>query len=165
MENGSNDNVTCQLIRVDKVPQKAEEEFYRELTKLPFPPPLEAGMILDGYRILRELHASKKTQIYLAIDIETKTKVIIKTPSVNYEDDPEYIDQFLHEEWAGRRIKNTHVLKVIETQRKRQFLYYVTEYVEGQTLRQWMNDHPQPSLREVRDIIDQLSFGDGPPRP
>ena len=159
LENGSQDNVTCQIVRIDDLPLQNEEEFYRQLTELPFPPPLETGQILDGYKIMRELHASNRTQVYLAIDTETNEKVIIKTPSVNFEDDPQYIDGFLQEEWAGRRINNLHVLKVIEPKRRRRFLYYITEFIEGQTLEQWMADHPLPDIQTVRPLVKQLVAG------
>lgn len=157
--NNSNDNLTAQLLYVQGLPEGDEHEFFRKLTKLPFPPPLEPGMVLDGYRVLRELHASNRTQVYLALDTETDTKVVLKTPSVNFEDDPEYIDQFLHEEWAGKRLNSAHVLKVMEPHGRRQFLYYVTEYIKGKTLRQWMHDNPRPSIDEVRNIVEQIARG------
>ena len=116
-------------------------------------------MILDGYKILREIHASKRTQLYLAVDQETGKQVALKTPSINYEDDPAYIDLFLHEEWVGKRLNNTHVLKICDHMRKRQFLYCVMEYVDGTTLRQWMRDHPRPTIVEVRHIIEQIARG------
>jgi len=159
LKNGSHDNVTCQIVEIETLPNQDANEFYRHLTELPFPPPLDDGITLDGYRILRELHASKRTQIYLALDIKSNEKVIIKTPSVNFDDDLEYIDRFLHEEWIGRRINSTHVLKVLEPSKQRRFLYFVTEYIEGQTLRQWMNDHPQPAIAELRRIIEQIASG------
>jgi len=159
LENGSNDNVTCQIIKIDELPLQNEEEFYSQLTELPFPPSLEEGMILDGYKILHEIHSSKRTEVYLAVDTDNDEKVVLKIPSVNYEDDPEYIDQFLHEEWVGRRISRTNVLKVIVPTRRRRFLYYVTEYIEGQSLRQWMNDNPEPALNDVRNIIEQIAMG------
>jgi serine/threonine protein kinase len=116
-------------------------------------------MILDGYRILREVHASKRTQVYIAEDTITGKQVVIKTPSINFDDDPEYIDRFLREEWVGRRINSPHVMKVIDPKRQRHFLYYVTEYIEGQTLRQWMIDIPRPSLTLVRTLTAQISTG------
>ena len=155
----SNDNLTAQLLRVEQLPNLDENEFYRELTELPFPPPLESGMVLDGYRILRELHASSRTQVYLALDTETNQKVVLKTPSVNYEDDPAYIDQFLHEEWIGQRLNSAHILKVIAPHGRRQCVYYVTEYIEGQTLRQWMHDNPAPDFNDVRKIAEQIASG------
>ncbi len=159
LQQGSHDNVTCQLVRITQLPGLKEHEFYQRFSELPFPPPLEPGMVLDGYEIIRELHASKRTQVYLARDRGSHKQVILKTPSVNYSDDPEYIDGFLHEEWAGRRINNQHVLKVIKPHKQHQCLYYVTEYIEGQTLRQWMHDNPQPTLEEVRNIVQQIAAG------
>ena len=159
LENGSLDNVTCQVLKVDELPDQDEHEFYQQITELPFPPPLEPGLVLDGYKIVRELHASKRTQVYLAIDTRTDHKVILKTPSVNYVDDAEYIDGFLHEEWAGRRIFNQHVLKVFEPRGRRQCLYYVTEYIDGWTLRQWMHDNPRPAIEDVREIVRQVAAG------
>jgi len=155
----SNDNLSAQILTIDQLPDTDENEFYRKLTALPFPPPLEPGLVLDGYRILREIHASNRTQIYLALDTETGSRVVLKTPSVNFEDDPEYIDQFLHEEWAGKRLKNNHILRVLEPHGRRQCIYYVTEFIEGQTLRQWMRDHPGPALKEVRNISEQIAQG------
>ncbi|HHZ88680.1 MAG TPA: bifunctional protein-serine/threonine kinase/phosphatase [Chromatiales bacterium] len=159
LELGSHDNVSCLILRVDTLPDANHSEFYQRLSELPFPPPLEPGMILDSYRIIREMHASKRTQIYLAEDQRTDQKVVLKTPSVNYEDDAEYIDRFLHEEWAGRRINNQHILHVLKPHAQRQCIYYVTEYIDGQTLREWMNDHPQASLKEVRSIAEQIAAG------
>lgn len=156
---GSDDNVTCQIMRVQQLPNQDENEYYRQLTALPFPPPLDAGMELDGYRIIRELHASHTIQVYLAEDIESGDTVVIKTPSVNFEDDPAYIDQFLHEVWVGRRIDNPHVFKVYQLKRKRSCLYYVTEFLEGRSLAQWMLDNPEPDLEKVRDIVDQIIKG------
>ncbi len=159
MEHGSDDNVTCQLVRFNQRPQVNDEEVYRKLSELPFPPDLNAGMQLDGFQIERELHASARTQLYLATDTESGAQVVIKTPSINYADDPSYLDMFVHEEWIGRRLDNNHILKIVEQSRKRHFLYYVTEYIEGQTLRHWMSDNPQPSIHDVRGIIRQIARG------
>ena len=156
---GSTDNLTVQLVRIDKLPSQDANDIYQQLTELPFPPELEPGMILDGYKITRELHASKRTQVYLALDTENDTQVIVKTPSVNYQDDPAYLERFLLEEWIARRINSVHVLKACSHTRQRKFLYYVTEYIEGQTLAQWMIDNPRPDLETVRGILEQIAKG------
>jgi len=156
---GSDDNLTCQIIHVRQLPNQDENEYYRTLTTLPFPPPLEAGMELDSYRIIRELHASSTIQVYLVEDIDSGETFVIKTPSVNFEDDPAYIDRFLHEVWVGRRIDNPHVFKVHQLKRKRSCLYYVTEFLEGRSLAQWLLDNPNPDLEQVRDIVSQIIKG------
>jgi len=159
LEAGSKDNVTCQVMRVDQLPKQDEVSFLNQLSNLPFPPFLETGMTIDGYLITREIHASNRTQIYVAQDTETNERVILKTPSINFEDDPAYIDQFVHEEWVGNRINNPHVLKIVTSARRRRFLYYVTEYIEGDTLQDWMRDNPRPSYIGVRDIAEQIASG------
>lgn len=157
--NNSNDNLTVLLVKIESLPSENEDEFYKKLTALPFPPPLEPGMILDGYKIIRHLFSNKRTELYLAHDRELDTHVVIKAPSVNYSDDPQYINSFLLEEWAGRRINNNHVLNVLDMPRKRTALYYITEYLQGTTLRQWMDDNPRPSLSTTRNFIRQIAQG------
>jgi len=156
---GSNDNVTCQIVRVTQLPNQNEDEYYRQLTALPFPPPLDVGNVMDGYRIIKELHTSVTIQVYLAEDIESGESVVIKTPSVNFEDDPAYIDKFLHEVWVGRRLNSPHVFKVHQLKRQRSCVYYVTEFLEGRSLAQWILDNPEPDLDDVRDIVEQIIKG------
>lgn len=157
--NKSDDNLTCQMLNIDELPSAKEDEIIRRHANLPFPPPLTTGMVVDGYRIEAELHASNRTQIYRAFDTLTETRVILKTPSVLYDDDTYYIEHFLHEEWAGKRIRHDNVLKVLSSDRKKSYIYYVTEYLDGQTLREWMNDHPKPDIREARKIVKQIAKG------
>ncbi|NOZ52976.1 MAG: bifunctional protein-serine/threonine kinase/phosphatase [Gammaproteobacteria bacterium] len=159
LANGSQDNLTCQIIRIDSLPDLAANDVYKSLTQKPFPPDLEKDQILDGYRITSEIHSSKRTQVYKAIDVESGKTVVLKTPSVNFEDNPAYIESFVREEWIGKRLNNKHIVKIYGADRPRQFLYYVTEYVNGPTLRQWMKEHPQPDIKEARELIKQIAAG------
>ena len=156
---GSDDNVTCQIVRIRDPGAPDEHAWHRRLAALPFPPPLEPGQALDGLTIVRELHASSRSQVYLARDTETDRLVVVKTPSPNYEDDPAYIEHFMREEWIGRLIDSPHVARVIRRETPRTFLYFCMEYIEGPTLRQWMNDNPRPDLAKVRDIARQIVSG------
>ena len=158
-EQGSDDNLSIQIVRVDELPSQDANELLQQLTELPFPPMLEARADFDGYKIIREVHASSRSHVYLAMDIETDTQVILKTPSIDLQDDPAYLDRFLMEEWIARRINSPYVLKPCLLTRKRNFLYIVTEYIEGQTLAQWMIDNPKPDLESVRGIVDQIAKG------
>ncbi len=158
-QKGSTDNLTAQLIKVDALPNQSADELYDQLTELPFPPILEARMELDGYRILRSLHDSSRSHVYLATDIATNTPVVLKTPSIDLKGDPAYLERFLMEEWVARRINNAHVLKPDTINRKRNYLYVTMEYIEGQTLTQWMIDNPQSDVETVRNIVEQIAKG------
>lgn len=159
LANGSTDNITCQIVRVDSPGFADEIGHLQKLTALPFPPELAPGNTFDGYKIVRELHTSNRTQVYLAHEEATGQTVVLKTPSVNFEDDPAYIELFAKEEWIGRLVASPHVLKVLSRDRPRRHLYTVTEYCDGQTLRAWMTDHPKPELEAVRAIVEQIAKG------
>ena len=158
-ERGSQDNLTAQIVRVDELPDSNASEAFGQPSELPLPPLLEPRMLFDGYRIVRELHGSSRSHIYLAVDIDTETTVTIKIPSIDLRDDPAYLKRFMMEEWVARRIDSPHVLKPWSPARKRNFLYVVTEFIDGQTLTQWMIDNPRPALETVRGIAEQIAKG------
>jgi serine/threonine protein phosphatase PrpC/predicted Ser/Thr protein kinase len=158
-EAGSDDNLTVQIVRIDRLPESAASEVFGQPRELPLPPLLEARMEFDGYRVVRELHGSSRSHIYLAVDIETDAAVTLKIPSIDLRDDPAYLKRFLMEEWVARRIDSPHVLKPCLPTRRRKFLYLVNEYIDGQTLTQWMIDNPAPDLETVRDIVEQIAKG------
>ena len=159
LERGSDDNLSCQLIQVDGLPLPQINDVVSRLTALPFPPFLSEGMTLDGYKIVRELHASNRSQLYLVEDVDSQQRYCMKTPSVNFEDDPAYIERFVMESWIGSRIDNIHVVKVIESGRKKSCLYYLTEYIDGLTLSQWIKENPRPPVQEVVYLVEQIAKG------
>lgn len=158
-QRGSPDNLTIQIVRIDQLPESEASEVFGQSSELPPPPLLEARALFDGYRIVRELHGSSRSHIYLAVDTETDALVVIKIPSIDLRDDPAYLKRFLMEEWVARRIDSPHVLKPCVHSRKRNYLYAVTEFIDGQTLAQWMIDHPKPDLETVRGIVEQIAKG------
>ncbi|MFZ2727468.1 MAG: protein kinase [Methylococcaceae bacterium] len=158
-DNHSDDNLSCQLIKIESLPEIKEDEIIRHHLNLAFPPPLQQGMMLDNYQIISELHASKRTQIYKALDTITNSLVVLKTPSVFYDDDTYYIEHFLHEEWAGKRINHENILKVVNSHHKKSYLYYVTEFLDGITLRDWLFNNPKPDIKTARKLIEQIAKG------
>lgn len=156
---GSSDNLTIQIVSVDELPQQNADELHRKLTERPFPPLLEARMEFDGYTILRELHASSRSHVYLAQDQQTRTRVVIKTPSIDQRDDTAYLERFLLEDWIARRIDSPYVMKPCPRNRPQGYLYTASEFIEGMTLTQWMTDHPHPDLETVRGIVEQIAKG------
>ncbi|HWH81198.1 MAG TPA: bifunctional protein-serine/threonine kinase/phosphatase [Burkholderiaceae bacterium] len=159
LRRGSDDNLSAQILRIDEVPEHEADELFEQLGRLSLPPPIEPRMAFDGYTILRELHVSHRSHIHLARDDATGQVVAIKTPSTDQRDDPAYLERFLLEEWVARRIDSPHVLKAHPATRARGYLYVASEYIDGQSLAQWMLDHPKPRVDAVRDIVEQIARG------
>lgn len=157
--NGSDDNLSVQVLRIEALPPPGAPELDPRWAELPPAPILEARQEFEGYRILRELHGSSRSHIYLAEDGDSGRLVALKTPSIDLRDDPAYLERFMLEEWIARRVNSAHVLKPYPHTRPRSHLYVAMEYIEGQTLAQWMIDNPRPELETVRDIVEQIARG------
>ena len=171
MDKGSDDNVSCLLVQVNEIPNRKLEEIERDLLSRAVPPALKVGDNIDGYNVRKVIHASIRSHIYLVEDNHlinessrnqvnsstTNSKVfILKTPSENFVDDSIYLQGFMREAWVGERISHSNVMKVKSAQNNSKFLYHLCEYIEGQTLSEWMHDNPKPSIAQVRDIIKQI---------
>jgi serine/threonine protein phosphatase PrpC len=158
-ERGSPDNLTVQIVRVDDLPAADAAEMQQRVAELPFPPALAPRSVVDGYRIERELHVSARSQVFLAQGEGDGAPVALKVLSTELRDDPAQVDRFLMEDWIAQRIDSAHVVRRRDSGRRKTCLYNVTEYLDGQTLAQWMIDHPRPDLETVRGIAEQLARG------
>ena len=158
LEQGSDDNLTVQLVRIDTLGNAGSSEL-QQLAQLPVPPVLEPRAVFDGYRVIRQLHASSRSHVYLVHDPASAMELVLKAPSIEWQHEPEQLERLLMEEWIGRRLHDAHVLKALAPSRPRQYLYTLSEFVEGQTLAQWMIDHPRPELEQVRGIVEQIAKG------
>ncbi|MBA6416745.1 bifunctional protein-serine/threonine kinase/phosphatase [Colwellia sp. 6M3] len=156
LEQGSNDNVTCLLVYVQAVPNRKLAEIQRDLSAKSIPPALKVGQKLDGYLVKKVIHASIRSHLYLVIDVETDKPYVLKAPSANFADDAIYLQGFMREAWVGERIKHGNVMRVLPGRKNSQFLYHVCEYLQGQTLGEWLHDNPKPSIALVRDIMKQV---------
>lgn len=159
LANGSDDNLSIQIVRVEQPGSLDVQELQEKALALPIPLELQPRTVFDGFHIIRDLHHSSRSHVYLARDEHTGQQVVLKTPSVDMRDNAAFMESFLMEEWVARRISSAHLLQPFNSTRKRNFLYVVTEYVEGKSLRQWMTDNPAPDIDTVRDIIEQVARG------
>jgi serine/threonine protein phosphatase PrpC/predicted Ser/Thr protein kinase len=158
-DKGSDDNLSIQLIRINALADKNADETQKALRDKPLPPILEVRSSFDGYTIIRVLSSSSRSHVYLAQDDKTGTLVVIKAPSIDLSEDIAYLERLMMEEWIAIRLNSAHVAKSYMQTRKRNYLYTVSEFIEGQTLKQWMIDNPKPKLETVRDLAEQIARG------
>ncbi len=150
----------AQIVRIDELPEPDASETQQQLAGLPFRAGAGAARWCStGSPFIRELHSSSRSHVWLATDGDESKPLVIKTLSIEQQGDAAHVERFLMEEWIARRIHSAHVAKAFEPARTRNYLYTVTEYIDGQTLTQWMIDNPRPSLEAVRGIVEQIARG------
>jgi len=153
---GSDDNVSCLLVTVNSIANKKLAEIERELRNKAIPPALAVGQTLDSFQVKKIIHASNRSHVYLVEESITGKLLTLKAPSENFAEDALYLQAFTREAWLGERIKHLNVMAIMPLNIKSKFLYHISEYIDGQTLFQWMYDNPKPSIAQVRDIIKQI---------
>jgi serine/threonine protein kinase len=119
----------------------------------------EPGSIIGGYRIIRLLGRGSMGVVYLAHDEALDRQVAIKFTDPN-QLSPSFRKRFLEEARAMARVSHPNVLQVHAFGEHEERPYFVMEFVEGQTLEQWLKDRPsQPDLDVALGILDDLCLG------
>lgn len=152
---GSPDNATVMLARVESLPD-ALCPLVSENLRLP--PRLQPRQAFEGYRVVRELQQTARSQVVLAVDAAGR-EWALKLPAAELAGHPRELDRFAREEWVARRLDSPHVVKAASAGAPREHLFTAVEFIHGQTLAQWRTDHPAPGLDEVRGLVAQIARG------
>lgn len=158
LDHGSEDNISVQVCQIQSKGKPSQSDAVAALSKLPFPPALTVGHKLDGLRVKRIVHESERSQVYL-VESGSGALLAMKTPSVNYDDDPAYIERFVMEAWVGSRVQSPHVVRVVEPAHARTHLYYLTEHVPGPTLGQLIKQRAPFNVADAVELVEQIVKG------
>ena len=165
---GTDDNLTAQLIHVDRVTPLKKDKPLSILTAAGQPTEvtdqneLTPGQNLDErYRIDAKISRSGMATIYKAFDVKENHYVALKIPHMQYESDVSFFSRFQREAEIGRILNHPNILKFYEPDAKQSRPYIVMELLEGRTLAQVMNEvKPFPiddSLQVAARIADALA--------
>ncbi|CAM3655516.1 bifunctional protein-serine/threonine kinase/phosphatase [Parendozoicomonas haliclonae] len=155
---GTKDNASAQIVSIQSLPEKQPDEVGRDLVDLPLPYGLAVNQNFEGYRILRQLHANDRSRVFLAAD-EVGQKLVIKLPASDQRHNDTFVQQMAVEEWVARRMHHPCLMAAYPAAQIKKSLYTCFEYIDGQTLKQWLLDNPEPSLTKVRDLVRQIARG------
>lgn len=117
--------------------------------------------ITRDYNLLRLLGKGGMGEVYLAEQLRVgRRRVALKVLNRACSEDPEIIKRFENEAASAGRIHNRNVVMVFESRITDDGqLYVAMEFVEGQTLRDAINDRGALPLAEVVDITRQVCAG------
>lgn len=102
-------------------------------------PGFEPGdRIADRYEIVRPLGKGGMGVVYLAKDHLTGQKIALKTLLSEYASNRRAVQRFIQEINAVRRLDHRCIVKIYDARQIDRLLYYTMEYIEGRSLREWM---------------------------
>src|SRR5262247_3322472 len=125
--------------------------------------PLPANQLIAHYRILSKLGAGGMGEVYLAEDTKLGRKVALKLLPAEFTTDAVRVRRFEQEARAASALNHPNIITIHEIGEVRTEAgathYIVTEYVEGETLRQRLMKELQGrlSLAEALDMAPQIA--------
>ncbi len=155
LKRGSDDNLTIQIIKVEQLP---EEKSFQIKPDVLFPQQLSHADLFKGYRIDKIPHQNHRSSLYLAHDEATHTQLVIKTLSVDVQDDLKAIEQFQLEDWVSKRLKHENLMQCYPHKGSKKFLFQSYEYLQGESLSRWLHRQKTAlTLQQLIPIIEQVS--------
>jgi serine/threonine-protein kinase len=116
---------------------------------------LEAGDMLDHYRLDATVARSGMATLFRATDLETGRQVAIKIPHAEMEADPVLVERFRREQEIGQELDHPGVVKTYNSE-ERSRLYMVLEWVEGRLLRGILNEEPRMPIDRATHLVLQI---------
>jgi serine/threonine-protein kinase len=116
---------------------------------------LEAGDMLDHYRLEKTVARSGMSTLYKATDVRDGRPVAIKVPHEEMEADPILVERFRREQEIGQEIDHPGVVKTYDGE-ERSRLYMVIEWVDGQLLRAILNKEPKLPIERATNFALQI---------
>jgi eukaryotic-like serine/threonine-protein kinase len=109
-----------------------------------------AGKQLGHYQLLALLGAGGMGEVWLAHDTKLERKVALKLLPTQFTRSPNHVQRFAQEAKAASALSHPNIITIHEIGEAAGTHYIVTEFVEGQTLRQMLaGPMPLPTVLEI----------------
>ncbi|HZH35289.1 MAG TPA: FlgO family outer membrane protein, partial [Pyrinomonadaceae bacterium] len=111
---------------------------------------------ISHYRILQKIGAGGMGEVFLAEDTRLRRKIALKVLPENISGDKERLRRFEQEAFAVSALNHPNILTIYEFGAENGCHFLASEFVEGETLRERLND--ELSLKEAVGIAEQIAF-------
>lgn len=120
---------------------------------------LVGKMLAGRYDIIDEVGKGGMANVYKAQDHFLNRFVAIKVLKEELSDDKEFVHRFNTEAQAAARISNPHVVSIYDVGFENGLYYIVMEYIEGITLKEYIEKKHNLSWREAAEFAAQICEG------
>lgn len=113
---------------------------------------------IGPYRIEAELGRGGMAVVYRAVDTRTQATVALKVLPPHLAADPRYLPRFEREGHSAARLNHPHIVRVLGTGSEGGYHFLALQFVDGQTLTEYMRDRKSllPAERIIA-IINQIA--------
>lgn len=123
------------------------------------PMPLEPGQLLGPYRVIERLGGGGMGEVYLAQDPQLNRRVALKVLPLRLADDAVARQRLRREAQAAAALDHPFICKIFEVAEESGILFFVMEYVRGETLSSRLRAGRMPlqeGLRVAGEIAEAI---------
>ncbi len=115
------------------------------------------GKTIGNCEIVKRINEGGTALIYQAHNTRFDLKRVVKILKPAFTEEEEYFIRFRQEAQLVARFDHPNILRVYDTGQVGGFFYIEMEYIEGQTLREYIRANPKISEREILSIAQQMA--------
>lgn len=116
------------------------------------------GRRLSGrYRIIDMIGGGGMANVYLAHDMILDRDVAVKVLRMDFAEDEEFIRRFHREAQSATSLAHPNIVNIYDVGEEDSIYYIVMEYVNGQTLKQYIQQNSPVRIDDALEILKQLT--------
>lgn len=116
------------------------------------------GRRLSGrYKILDMIGGGGMANVYLAHDMILDRDVAVKVLRMDFAEDEEFIRRFHREAQSATSLAHPNIVNIYDVGEEDSIYYIVMEYVDGQTLKQYIQQNSPIRIDDALEIMKQLT--------
>lgn len=116
------------------------------------------GKRISGrYKILEMIGGGGMANVYLAHDMILDRDVAVKVLRLDFSEDEEFIRRFHREAQSATSLAHPNIVNIYDVGEEDSIYYIVMEYVDGQTLKQYIQKNSPIGIEEALEIMEQLT--------
>ncbi|KAF0824458.1 Serine/threonine protein kinase PrkC, regulator of stationary phase [Cytobacillus firmus] len=116
------------------------------------------GRRLSGrYKIIDMIGGGGMANVYLAHDMILDRDVAVKVLRMDFAEDEEFIRRFHREAQSATSLAHPNIVNIYDVGEEDTIYYIVMEYVDGQTLKQYIQQNSPIRIDDALEILKQLT--------
>ncbi|WP_090988106.1 Stk1 family PASTA domain-containing Ser/Thr kinase [Bacillus sp. OV322] len=116
------------------------------------------GKRINGrYKLLDMVGGGGMANVYLARDMILEREVALKILRMDFNNDEEFIKRFNREAQSATSLAHPNIVSIYDVGEEDDIYYIVMEYVNGLTLKQYIQKHYPVPIRKALDIMKQIT--------
>lgn len=117
------------------------------------------GKILDErYELIEKIGSGGMADVYKAKDILLDRIVAVKILHSSFAEDNDFIVRFRHEAQSAGKLSHPNIVGIYDVGCDGDVHYIVMEYVEGETLKQYIQNHPNIPIDTTVRIAIEIGY-------